>query len=1052
MLPPTFLTPMNVPHFSTACGALLAVAFTAATPLRAQNAVPLDQKDMAEAEGLAAAGKYPEALKLYEGIAAKYPTSAYIPGANLGAAICYFYLKDYEKAVKAAEVNKNLKTPPPPEILERVFLLIPQIYVTQAVGMKEEDPLRKVTLQNAIKAFDDLIKKFPTGDEVESAFYGKGRAQLLTGDYEAAADSFRNNVTKFPNSPSMLDSQYLLANALYYKAIKTLNNTGTADQTIGPTFEEAEKYLRDIVTRNTDLALGNRARFVLGDTLAARASIAKKETGDQAKLQKLALDTYRVVAPKNVVIAAQDQRIKYFDSLRIQAGQQGKGAEMRRYTRMIDKEKEKLETINGEADQSIAAKVKSGQIFVALGRFDEARVLLKFALGFVDDSEEGKEQKKQLQYFITVTYAAQHIADKALENFKAFTEAHPKDPIAESLDLLMGGIYLDPDPKINSPDTAIKYFDQQVAEYPNSKYSAEAVMQKALALIQLKKFDDGVAALTQFINTNKNPELLAQAEYNLAIAYLQNNQLDQAAAAFKTVRDKYKTAQQAEEAAFWLGQILYTKNDYKTALTELDTFVGKNPNSELVPQAHYFKAKALYALGKKPEAFAAYKKISDEFPQSEVAIPAYFERAKALQDDGKLDDAIAVMREFIAAFPKEPKIYSAFDYIAQILSGPGKKKPMDAIKVYEEYIAAYPDDTAGARAYVAIANIWKREAEGIGTFLSISEADKGRWKEAMGNAIKSAESAITTYPESDAVSAALQVLLGVQQVQQAVNIIKADEVKAYFIGLAKKFEGKSTKSKILFAVAGFIAPKDPEGAFSMMGGAYDDKLLYAPEDLDLYGNSLIDHKKLEDADKIFTKLLKDYPIPAGTAPDKVGRTVGNAQSVVLAGKARIDQAKGQAAEGQKKLEDLKRLYPWSGKVAEADYGIGAGLFEQKKYEEAIEILSKVARNNAANVHLRAMSMMTIAKAQESLKSFSEAINNYVKIGILFESERELAAEGFWLGAQLMEKQVTGEIKKPTPPPAAAAKPADAAPKPGTAPKKSGEAAPKPATAPAPVKA
>ena len=94
---------MNVPRSLIACAVLLAAVFTAAAPLRAQNAVPLDQKDMAEAEGLRAAGKYADALKIFEGIAQKYPTSAYIPGSHVGAALCYYYLKDYDNAVKAAE-------------------------------------------------------------------------------------------------------------------------------------------------------------------------------------------------------------------------------------------------------------------------------------------------------------------------------------------------------------------------------------------------------------------------------------------------------------------------------------------------------------------------------------------------------------------------------------------------------------------------------------------------------------------------------------------------------------------------------------------------------------------------------------------------------------------------------------------------------------------------------------------------------------------------------------------------------------------------------------
>ena len=159
--------------------------------------MPLDQQDMANAEKLYEGGKYAEALKLYQGIPQKYPTSALIPGSNLGEAICYFFLKDYDKAVKAAEENTKLKTPPAPEILERTYLLIPQIHLTKAVSMDAKDPLRTKTFTDSIKAFDELLKKYPNGEEAESALFGKGRAQLILEQYEAAAESFRANLTKF---------------------------------------------------------------------------------------------------------------------------------------------------------------------------------------------------------------------------------------------------------------------------------------------------------------------------------------------------------------------------------------------------------------------------------------------------------------------------------------------------------------------------------------------------------------------------------------------------------------------------------------------------------------------------------------------------------------------------------------------------------------------------------------------------------------------------------------------------------------------------------------
>ena len=92
------------PRSRTARATLLAVALALAGPLCAQVVVPLDQQDMANAEKLYEGGKYAEALKLYQGIPQKYPTSALIPGSNLGEAICYFFLKD--RSVMSALLNR----------------------------------------------------------------------------------------------------------------------------------------------------------------------------------------------------------------------------------------------------------------------------------------------------------------------------------------------------------------------------------------------------------------------------------------------------------------------------------------------------------------------------------------------------------------------------------------------------------------------------------------------------------------------------------------------------------------------------------------------------------------------------------------------------------------------------------------------------------------------------------------------------------------------------------------------------------------------------------
>src|SRR4029434_9211572 len=98
----------------------------------------LDVQDMQKAEAAMAQGKYDESLKLAQGIPQNYPTSGLIPASYLISAVSYFYLKDFDKAVEAA--NKTLAPNAkniPPEVLERSAILVPNILVTKGLELPE---------------------------------------------------------------------------------------------------------------------------------------------------------------------------------------------------------------------------------------------------------------------------------------------------------------------------------------------------------------------------------------------------------------------------------------------------------------------------------------------------------------------------------------------------------------------------------------------------------------------------------------------------------------------------------------------------------------------------------------------------------------------------------------------------------------------------------------------------------------------------------------------------------------------------------------------------
>ena len=233
---------------------------------------------------------------------------------------------------------------------------------------------------------------------------------------------------------------------------------------------------------------------------------------------------------------------------------------------------------------------------------------------------------------------------------------------------------------------------------------------------------------------------------------------------------------------------------------------------------------------------------------------------------------------------------------------------------------------------------------------------------------------------------------------------------------AAKAPTPAAKSKVLFTLASLISETDQPRALAKMNEIYSAEIVYSPKDLDIYGLALIDDKKLDEATAVFQKLVKDYPVPTGTAANQAPLVVQEAQAVSLFGLGRVAQERKQTAEAGKLFQQLKALYPWSPKVLEADYGIAESLRVSGKSDEAQQILTGVIRAQNATAELRAASFLLLGEitvdrmnAEADSKKKDElrgaAIDNYLKIAQFYGGVPDAAATGLWRGAQLLEEQV-----------------------------------------------
>ena len=180
---------------------------------------------------------------------------------------------------------------------------------------------------------------------------------------------------------------------------------------------------------------------------------------------------------------------------------------IKHFKQLLEHEQDDLADLKSKSDQTMTAKIRIAQAFYNQQRYDEARLMLNDLRPFVTDDA----QSKTILYYITLSYAGQNLAGKAVAAYNEFKSKYKNDPQAENLPLVIGSLFLNPDPKVNDPNQAIQYFKEETALYPNGRFTTEALTRQAAAMVQLKRFDEALGAFKSLLATNPPRETAAAA-------------------------------------------------------------------------------------------------------------------------------------------------------------------------------------------------------------------------------------------------------------------------------------------------------------------------------------------------------------------------------------------------------------------------------------------------------------------------------------------------------------------------------------------------------------
>ncbi len=979
-------------------GALFLSVGTPAT-LRAQD----QAADLAAANQAINDGNYTDAAAKFGKFVKDYPTSTVIPDAQLKLAYSDMVISKFDEAI--IEYKKLLIPPATPEIIELASGLIPQAISGKAFALPEGDAKRPALFKDAIKSYTDFLAKYPQSDLVESNRYTLALCYYQIQQYDLAIDNLRKNLAEFAQSESIQDSQYLLALMLASKANLTLNKDRNATAAAFPLYDEAQKFLQDIIAKRTDLPLISDTQFQLGEVLFNRAVFTAGP--DRPKLLKDALAAYRSVEASDVVAREQQGKIDALKSRTTAVLATKNLKAVQKLQSLIGRETSKLEALKNKVSQRVASHLKMAQIFYQLStptqsRYDETRVLLSYLEPFVVTDQD----KKTVLYFKTMTYVLQGNIAKAVAGYDQFQSQYKGDPMAENLPLAIGAMFTAGSPGTPpNPVKALEYFQQQSQLYPKSEGTAAALSEQARALSQLQRFDEAIKSYQTFLASKPEKSQAARATAGLAEVYRNTGKLDEADQLYATIqKDFADQVSLVKEASFWRGFILVQQQKFPEAMKALATFVAVNPDdSNLTPNAYFTYGQAQRGSGAADTAIQTFKTLVAKFPKSDAATFTFFQRFDMAKEKNDVPAMDAAMHEFIEAYPKDSKLFNAYANLAQNRIAEGKIP--DAINLYYDFIDKNIDSPLVPNVLMQTSAQWAGIADTLGRYAGLTEADRATWKQSLEKSIGDAQRVIEKYPDSPEVANAARSILNSQKQFVAANLKKNPDIETYFTEFAGRFAAApKTKSKILFTLASFIYERDPAKALAQMNVAYDASLVYAAGDLDLYGTALLGQKKIDEAAAIYLKLANDYPNPPGSDPKQAPLVVQEAQATALFGQGQVLQAKGDSAAAAQNFAKLKSLYPWSTKIFEADLGIATGFYTQKKYDDAIKLVEGIVRAQTASNDLRAKAMVLGGKIRRDTGDLASAIDFFIKTDYFYGGVPTVAAEGLFLGAQSLEAQ------------------------------------------------
>jgi len=362
-----------------------------------------------------------------------------------------------------------------------------------------------------------------------------------------------------------------------------------------------------------------------------------------------------------------------------------------------------------------SAQFNLADSLIRLGKYAEAAAELETLIGWIaprnnpyatTPTDEQKLREllekasfQRAQCFARINEPAEQVADfreRAIRGYELFVRAFEQSTLAPVALSGKGSVLLE----LKRFDEATKTFDELSAKYPNSPEGKNALFSLARAAMEIKQFEQGVAAFRRMMeNTQIYPpedfvrlgQMMGDAGYS-----------KEAIQAFQEVQRKVGRLPQEEQeksrplierSLFGIAQAYYKAGQFAESIQSVDELMTRYPQSGLFYEAKFLQGEAYRDAGQHQNAVAALSDVFRFATDSALINRATLALAEIQRKHGDLVSALASYQRLALLSDRtrtdlrpmiEDALFASVEIAAQL------ERHKDVIENCDEYIQLFP--------------------------------------------------------------------------------------------------------------------------------------------------------------------------------------------------------------------------------------------------------------------------------------------------------------------------------------------------------------------------